>query len=310
MHHLVVYARTAPKVAELVRSLGYEGPITACTTPDEARAALPEADILLVARMPAELYPLLKRCRWVQSLNAGIEDLVAAPLPAGAVATRVVDLFGGYIAEYILGYMLAHSLRMQEAQELQSRKEWKHYYIGRLEGKSLGLAGLGSIGIEVAKRALALGMQVRGLSRSGTPVAGVADVYTPADLKAFCSGLDYLAVTLPFTPETERLFGAEALAALNPGAVLINCGRGQVIDQEALQGALRSGHLGGAVLDVFPVEPLPADNPLWSEPKVIVTPHVSGPSVPADVARYFMANYERFCNGQPLQGVIDRERGY
>lgn len=310
MHHLVVYTRTAPMVADLVRSQGYTGPITACTTPEEARMALPTADILLMARMPAELYPLLTRCKWIQSLNAGIDDLVAAPVPAGVPTTRVVDLFGGYISEYILGYMLAHTLRIRENSDLQSRSEWKHYYINRLEGKTLGLAGLGSIGAEVARRATALGMNLKGLSRSGSLITGVTETYRPDQIESFCAGVDFLALTLPLTPETDGLFGSEALAALNPGAVVINCGRGRVLQEEATIQALRSGHLGGAVLDVFATEPLPADHPYWTEPGVIVTPHVSGPSVPADVAQYFMTNYRRLLSGKPLQGVIDRDRGY
>jgi glyoxylate/hydroxypyruvate reductase len=310
LHHLVVYARSAPKVADLVRLQGYTGTITACSTPDEARLALPSADILLVARMPAELYPLLTQCKWIQSLNAGIDDLVSAPVPAGVPTTRIVDLFGGYISEFILGYIFAHTLRMRENHELQSRAEWKHYYINRLEGKTLGLAGLGSIGVEVARRAAALGLNLKGLSRSGSPIAGVTDTYTPDQILSFCTGVDFLALTLPFTPETDGLFGAEALTALNPGAVVINCGRGRVLQEEATIQALRSGQLSGAVLDVFNTEPLPADHLFWTEPGLIVTPHVSGPSVPDDIARYFMANYERFLSGQPLQGMIDRDRGY
>ncbi len=310
MHHLLIYSRAAAKVAELVRAEGYIGAITACTTPEEARIGLPTADILLVARMPAELYPLLTRCKWIQSLNAGIDDIVSAPVPTGVPATRVVDVFGGYISEYILGYMLAHSLRMQENRDLQSRREWKHYYIHRLEGKTLGLAGLGSIGSAVALRASAFGMKLKGLSRSGLPTSQVADTYTPDRIHQFCTGVDFLALTLPLTPETDELIGTEALAALNPGAVVLNCGRGRILQENATIQALRSGHLGGAVLDVFATEPLESDHPYWTEPGIIVTPHVSGPSVPADVTRYFMANYRRFLSNQPLRGMIDRDRGY
>lgn len=310
MHHLLVYGPRAPQYETLLRERGYTGKISICTTREEAEAVVGEAEILLGLRLPADLYPLMTRCRWVQSVNAGVEDLIAAPLLPGVVATRVEGLFGGYISEYIMGYMLAHTLHIRQAYSQQAESRWEHYYIGRLAGKRLGLAGTGTIGLEVARRAQALGMEVVGLSRSGAPTPHCAAVYPVTKLFEFCEGLDFLAVTLPLTAETRGLFGAEAFARLKPGAVVINSGRGALIQEEALLGALRSGHLGGAVLDVFPTEPLPAESPLWQEPKVTVTPHISGPSVPAEVADYFMANYRRYAQGEPLQGVIDRARGY
>lgn len=310
MHHVVLYGRSAPKVAELLRGRGFAGTMTSCTTREEAERALPQADILFSSWLPKDLYPLLTRCRWIQSFNAGVEDLVAAPIPAGIVTTRVVGLFGGYIGEFVAGYMLAHTLKMRENAELQARREWKHYYIERVEGKVLGLAGLGSIGTEVARRAHALGVRVRGLSRSGKPVEGVAEVYTMDRLLEFCRGLDFLALTLPLTPETDGLFGQEALAALNPGSVVINCGRGRVLQEEAVIQSLRSGHLGGAVLDVFATEPLAADHPFWTEPGVTVTPHISGPTTPHEVVEYFLQNYERFVKGEELVGLFDPSRGY
>lgn len=310
MHHVVIYGRSAPKVAELLRGRGFSGKLTPCTTREEAERALPEAEILFSSWLPKDLYPLLTRCRWIQSFNAGVEDLVAAPIPAGIVTTRVVGLFGGYIGEFIVGYMLAHTLKMRQNAELQARREWKHYYIERVEGKVLGLAGLGSIGSDVARRAAALGVRVRGLSRSGQPVPGVSEVCTMDRLQEFCTGLDFLALTLPFTPETGGLFGREELCALNPGAVVINCGRGRVLQDEAVLEGVRSGHLGGAVLDVFGTEPLPAEHPFWTEPGVTVTPHISGPTTPHEVVEYFLQNYARFVKGEELAGLFDPARGY
>ncbi|HLO02083.1 MAG TPA: NAD(P)-dependent oxidoreductase, partial [Symbiobacteriaceae bacterium] len=177
--------------------------------------------------------------------------------------------------------------------------------------KRLGVAGIGSIGQGVARRAAALGLHVVGLGRRGRADGSLFKAtYTPDRLLEFCRGLDFLAITLPLTPETEGLFGAEALAALNPGALVLNAGRGRVVQEEALLGALRGGHLGGAVLDVFATEPLPPTHPLWREPGVTITPHIAGPSVPVEVADYFMQNYARFTGGAPLTGEIDRTRGY
>lgn len=310
MDRLMIYANTAPYLAELLRGLGYAGSIDVCTTAAEARRDAPRAEILLSSRLPGEIYPLLTRCRWIQSLNAGVEDLMAAPVPPGVRVTRVVGLFGGYIAEYALGYMLAHTLGMRRSADQQGRREWQHFYIGRLEGRRLGVAGLGSIGLEVARQAAAMGMRVRGLSRGGAQRPGVDERFTPDRLVEFCTGLDFLALTLPLTPATEGLFGAEALAALAPGAVLINCGRGRVLQEQALLSALRSGRLGGAVLDVFAQEPLPPDHPYWTEPGVTVTPHISGPTKVEEVVGYFLANYRRLCAGEVLVGELDLTRGY
>jgi glyoxylate/hydroxypyruvate reductase A len=310
VHSLLVYGPRAPEYTALLRERGYPGPIHAATTADEARPFLDQAEILLGARVPAVLWSAMDRLRWVQSVNAGVEDLVAAPLPAGVITTRVVGLFDDYISDYVLGYMLAHTLKMRQALQNQTEGRWQKYQIDRLAGKRLGVAGIGSIGRAVAAKAGALGMRVVGLGRTGRPVAGVEAVYTPARLRDFCRDLDFLAITLPLTPETDGLVGEEALAALRPGAVVINCGRGRVLQEEALLGALRSGHLGGAVLDVFAEEPLPPQSPLWREPGVIITPHISGPSVPQEVVDYFLQNYARFRAGAPLVGVIDRDRGY
>lgn len=310
MHALLIYNSRAHEYATLLREQGYRGPVKACTTVEEAVAAAGEAEILLGAKLPHQLYPHLRRCRWIQSLNAGIEDFVGAPVPDGIQVTRVVGLFGGYIAEYILGYMLAHLLQLRRGLEQQAERRWQRYDTGRLAGKRLGLAGLGSIGSEVTARARALGVEVVGLSRSGRATSLVETVYTQEQATQFCQGLDFLAVTLPLTPETRGLFGDEQLAALSPGALVVNCGRGPVIREEALLQALRSGHLGGAVLDVFAAEPLPVVSPLWSEPGVMVTPHISGPSVPAQVAAYFLRNYGRFVRGEALEGLVESGRGY
>lgn len=322
MHRLLVWGPRAHQYANLLATKGYPGPIHPATTLAEALPVAAEAEILLGARIPAELLAQMPRLRWIQSPNAGVEDMVAAPVPPGVLTTRVVGLFEGYIAEWTLGYMLAHTLKLRQGLVQQGERQWQHYFIDRLEGRRLGVAGIGSIGEGIARRAAALGLQVVGLGRTprgaGAPGEGAgaqvgapfAATYTPDKLLDFCRGLDFLAITLPLTPETDGLFGSEALAALNPDALVLNAGRGRVIQEEALLGALRSGHLGGAVLDVFAVEPLPPTHPLWTEPGVTITPHIAGPSVPAEVADYFLQNYARFTSGAPLIGQIDRARGY
>lgn len=153
-------------------------------------------------------------------------------------------------------------------------------------------------------------MRVVGLSRSGAPHPLAETVYPADQAEAFCAQCDVVVLVLPHTPATAGLFGARALAALPKGAILVNIGRGAVLDEAALLAALDTGRLRHAVLDVFATEPLPADHPLWRHPRVTITPHVSGPSLPEDVVEAFMANYRRYAAGEPLVGVVDRNRGH
>lgn len=307
---LLIYSRDAAEYAALVRALGYPGAILPCSHPEEGLRHAPRAEIMLVWRAPAALFRAAPGLRWVQSLGAGVEDLVRADIPDGIPVTRVVDLFGPYIAEYIFGHLLHRTLDIPRVRAQQAARRWEPFRIGLLRGRRIGVAGLGSIGRELVRKARAFDMEVWGLSRSGAPVEGVARVFRPEERLEFVAGLDVLASVLPRTPATDRLFGAAEFAAMKPGALVVNCGRGAVLDEAALVDALRSGHLGGAILDVFATEPLPPDSPLWGLPNVTVTPHISGPSVPAEVAAFFMENFRRHRAGEPLAGVVDRCRGY
>jgi glyoxylate/hydroxypyruvate reductase A len=177
---------------------------------------------------------------------------------------------------------------------------------GTLRGKRLGVAGAGSIGAEVARRGKVFGMEVWALARTARPLADVDRVFTQAEAAEFTAGVDFLVSSLPLTAETVGLIDP---LALKEGALLVNIGRGATIDEQRLLEAARSGRIH-AVLDVFAQEPLPAEHPFWSTPGITVTPHVSGPSVPEEVAEYFAANLRRYEAGQPLVGLVDRQRGY
>lgn len=309
---ILVYHRSdVDAYAEPLRARDPGLPVVVCRRPEDAQAAIADAEIVFSWRLPVEVFRDARRLRWVQAMAAGVEDLACAPLPAGVVLTRVVGLYDTFIAEYMIGYVLAHSLRMREALEAQQRHAWADYMPERVAGKRLGVAGLGSIGRAVAERGRALGMDVWGLSRSGRSAGlPVSRAFRPAEVRDFVRGLDFLAVTLPLTEETRGLFDAAALAGLPRGAFVLNAGRGPVFDEAALAAALRSGHLGGAALDVFGTEPLPPDSPFWDLPNVFVTPHVAGPNVPAEIVDYFLENLARFRCGEPLAGIVNAERGY
>lgn len=311
-HRLLIYhPRTAERHAQQVRAAGYPGPIDVAATPDEALALAPAAEILLAPpTFPAEALAAAGRLRWIQSMWAGVERWLALPLPPGVLLTRMVGAFGPLIAEYVFAHLLAHGQHLARYRQQQADRVWKPHLPRPLRGRCLGVAGLGSIGGEVARLGKAFGMAVWGLSRSGSPHPWADRVFTPDRIAEWAAGVDVAVITLPHTPATAGLIGREVLAAMRSGAILINVGRGAVVDEGALVEALQAGRLELAVLDVFQTEPLPPDHPFWLLPNCVVTPHCSGPSLVEDVVAFFMANYWRFAGGQPLEGLVDRERGY
>jgi phosphoglycerate dehydrogenase-like enzyme len=172
------------------------------------------------------------------------------------------------------------------------------------------VVGLGDIGRTIARAARAFGMRVVGVSRSGRKVAEAQRVYRTRDLRSAIAGADFVALTVPLTDTTRGLIGTAELAAMRPSAWLINIARGPVVDEAALLDALRGNRLGGAVLDVFDEEPLPLDHPLWEFGNVVVTPHISGPSTPGEIAPIFNDNLRRYLTGRALRYGVDRKRGY
>ena len=247
--------------------------------------------------------------RWVQSTWAGITPLLALGR-RDYVLTGVKDTFGPQMAEYVLGYLLARELRLLERREHQLRRDWWPAESGTLRGKTLGIMGTGSIGRDIAGLAEAFGMRVIGYSRGGAPVDGFECVFPADRLVEFLPLPDYLVSVLPDTPETFELLDEQAFQLMRNECYLVNVGRGNVIDESALEAALQRAEIGGAVLDVFQQEPLPADSPLWDAPGLTVTAHMAAKSHPPDIARIFVENYNRFVAGKTLNHVIEFERGY
>jgi phosphoglycerate dehydrogenase-like enzyme len=309
---ILAYSR---RIASELRQwlLAHESPgtVLAASTPEEALSSIGDVDILFGASFPLELIAAAPRLRWIQSMNAGVEELVAAKeIPSSVTVTRVIGQFGKPIAEYVFAELLAHVRDLERTRTGQREHHWDHFVAGTLEGKTLGVAGLGSIGREIVRKARAFDLQVYGSSRTGA-AAGIVDRhFGPDEWLEFASAVDVLVLTLPRTTDTEGVVGRSVLAAMRPNAVLINVGRGALVDEDALIEFVHAGRIGGAILDVFQQEPLPADNPLWSTPNMIVTPHISGPSTVDGVSQFFLANLQRYLSGEPLIGVVDRARGY
>ena len=214
------------------------------------------------------------------------------------------------MSEFVIGYMLAHELRVIERLAAQRDHQWFEKASGTLLGKKIGIMGTGSIGQAIARRAKDNGMAVTGLSRTGAPNPDVENVFRVEDLHEFLHDLDYLVSVLPHTCETDQLLDQSALAQLPTRAYFINVGRANVVDDEALVSALASDELGGAVLDVFDVEPVPAESPLWDAPNLLITGHIAAISHPGLIVPIFLENYTRFVSGQSLQSVINFDNGY
>lgn len=195
----------------------------------------------------------------------------------------------------------------------QAGRIWKPWGWRDLERRTLCQIGMGAIGCEIARRARCAGMRVLGVSRSGASGADDADACFPvSEMEEALQCADFVALAIPSTPETKALINGKRIAAMKPGACLVNVARGEALVEEDLIRALESGHLAGAALDVFSQEPLPADNPLWEAKNLIITPHVSGlirDYIPR-VCRIFVENCANRADGRSLKNVIDRERGY
>lgn len=267
---------------------------------------------------------LMKRCKslvWAHSPGAGVDWLL--PMPGLVENDRIVvtnarAVHAPAIADHTMGMLLALTRNLPYYAEAQKTGRWLRDQPPprpslALQGKTLLVVGLGGIGTEIATRAHAFGMRIIATRRSGTPSPDwVAKVGKPEDLLAYLAEADVVAIAVPLTAETERLFDDKAFAALKPGAFLLNISRGKVVDTAALLAALKGGRLAGAALDVTDPEPLPPDHPLWKQPNVIITPHVSSDAelTRERAAALFHENLRRFGAGEPLLNVVDKRAGY
>ncbi len=292
----------------------------------------------LIGVLDAEIYGRAKKLRWFQSFSAGVNEWVGAgeksPGIAGfadgpVVLTNGRRCHGPNIADQVFSYLLAFTRGSKSAVEGRlkaagagaagggSAPTWKAVDPAtpptELRGKTMVLIGAGGIGSHVAERAHAFGLKVVAVDpKLAKPPRGVAELHRPADLVGLLPRADYLVVACPFTKETNGLIGRYQLEQLKPGAYLINVGRGPIVQREPLIEALRSGKLAGAGLDVTDPEPLPDNDPLWSLPNVIITPHSAGRSE-GSVRRVNLLvreNVRRFAAGEPLLNVVDKRAGY
>jgi phosphoglycerate dehydrogenase-like enzyme len=291
---------------------------------DEARwrALLAKADILFDfdRTNKVDLPQLASNVRWVQATSAGIGQFVKDHLYHERMPNTIFTTASGVharpLAEFCALAMLGFSRGLFQMLELKGRRHWERFAATDLEGRTLLLFGLGSIGREVARIGKALGMRTIGIKRSPQGVRAadlsVDEVHGPKALHDLLPRSDFLVLSAPHTPATEGIIGREALALLPPSAVLINVARGPLVDEQALVDALQEGRLAGAALDVFQEEPLPQESPLWRMPNVLVSPHSASTSDRENgrITDLFCENLRRFLAGEPLLNVLDTDRLY
>ena len=300
-----------PRYAELTRVPKRGALGRTAATPREAAEPIAEAEILYAWKFPPHLYAKAARLRWLQVMGAGVDWAVVPELPPRVIVTRAPGVFGPWMAEYVVGWCLWVTQRAATYRQAQRQRRWlDHVLPDRLLGKTLAIVGIGDIGRAVARAARVLGMRVIGVSRSGRALREAARVFKVTQMARALAEADFVVILLPLTPQTAGLFGADALAAMKPTAWLVNIARGLVVDETALLAALEQKRIAGAILDVFATEPLPPSHPLWRLENVVITPHISGPSTPEEIAPVFNDNLARYLAGRPLRHVVDRTRGY
>jgi phosphoglycerate dehydrogenase-like enzyme len=288
-------------------------------TDEEARArGLEGCDVAYTWILNATELATARNLRWLHSSAVAVETLCLPELFArGVVVSNSRGVQAMPIAEHVLAITLALAKQLPFVLERQREQRWsQNELIGErlpwlLSGRTLGIVGMGTIGAAIAERANAFGMRVIGLRRR-TERGGVAGVEASPNLDTLLAMSDVVVIAAPLTRETESMIGAAQFARMKKGAMLINVGRARIVDHQALSDALRSGHLGGASLDVFPVEPLPSDHALWTLPNVILTPHTSGfrQGHWDDAVELFADNLRRCEEGLPLRFRVEPALGY
>jgi phosphoglycerate dehydrogenase-like enzyme len=331
----ILSGRYRPQDLERIRAAAPGARLVGISTEGLADGPVEDVEVLLRGWLTAEAFErLLARAphlSWVHSATGGVETALSPSMGAHPfVVTNARGVFSQPIAEYVVLMMLAVSRRLPELLELQAERTWQPLEGRELRDATVGIVGLGSIGRAVAELARAFGCRIVATRRNpglgpgpasdtdGRPdiepgrSARIDRLLGPDGLPELLAEADFVVLAAPLTPETENLIDGPALAAMRPGAWLINVARGRLVDERALLRALRAGRIGGAVLDTFRQEPQLPDSPFYDLPNVILTPQTSWSSgrVVDRSVDLFCDNLRRFAAGQPLRNVVDPVAGY
>ncbi len=284
----------------------------------ELDSGLAQTEVIFGFNLPEGYIARAPKLKWVQWCGAGIDLLLAdGSLKSQVTFTNSVGLMSLGIAEFIIGQMIALTRNMPEVSRLVRDRRWERptARYGEIRGKTVGIIGYGHIGREVARLAKAFGTRVLAVDAMVLdlyPLLDVDELLTPDKLPYLLRQSDYVALTLPHTPATDKLIGEPQLRLMKPGAFLINTSRGKIIDQQALVRALKEGWIAGAALDVVEEEPLPPDSELWSIPNLLLTPHCGGQSTSTvkNIVNFFCENLRRYLTGGLLLNLLDKKAGF
>ncbi|MBZ5649681.1 MAG: D-2-hydroxyacid dehydrogenase [Acidobacteriia bacterium] len=283
---------------------------------------LRDAEVIISWSLRPEQFKAAPKLRWIHSPAAAVHQLMFPELiNSDVVLTNAREVHGPVVAEHVMAMVFALAKCLPQAVRFQQKHIWGQEPMWRghprpreLAGATVGLVGLGSISRAVAKHASNLGMRViavRENPEKGSP-EGVQQVFASSQVDQLLAQSDYVVLAVPVTPLTKRMMNAARLANMKSDACLINVGRGPLVDEEALAQALREKTIGGAALDVFEAEPLPADSPLWDLENLLITPHTAGLTEKLWERHYqcISENLRRYLQGEPLHSVVDKKQGY
>jgi glyoxylate/hydroxypyruvate reductase A len=280
-------------------------------TAELVQEATPEAVDYIVYAPSAALqdFTPFTRTKAVLSLWAGVERIVGNPTLTQPLCRMVDPALTEGMVEWVTGHTLRHHLGL-DRYIVNPARAWDPTCPPLARDRQVAMLGMGALGEACARSLLALNFKVTGWSRSPKSLPGIPCHHGADGLKSALSAADIIVTLLPRTPETENILNRESLSWTKPGAVILNPGRGALIEDDALLAALDAGQIGHATLDVFRVEPLPQDHPYWAHPRVTVTPHIAADTRPATSAEVIAENIRRGEAGQPFVNLVDRARGY
>lgn len=303
---------------EQINEVASDWEIVSGKDPDKLQQDLKDAEIILHWKKAIEQTILEHndQLKWIQTWSAGVNNLPLEALKDKDVSITSANGVHAYpISETIFALMLSLTRKIHAYVRQQQQKQWENADLKlEIHEKTIGVLGVGAIGLETAKIAKAFGMKVLGVRHSGKNADYVDEMYTPDQLADVLPQCDFVVITLPLTDETENLFGAEQFSQMKNSSVLINIGRGPIVKEEELVEALQSGEIAGAGLDVFATEPLPEDSPLWEMENVIVTPHTAGATehyTERVIQDIFIPNLKDYIEGEkPSKNLVDFDKGY
>jgi phosphoglycerate dehydrogenase-like enzyme len=282
---------------------------------EKFRRDIVNADILVGYMFPlAEVAALAPNLKWIHIIGAGIEHLLPLDwLPEGCVLTNNRGAHAPKTCEYAMMALLMLANHMPRLACAQQKRKWDAHFVSVIRGSKAAILGAGKQGSAVALAAKRLGLDTVGVDIDTSPRENFDEILPPSRLNEALGSADYVVVTLPSTKDTYRFIGEKEFAAMKEGAGFINISRGRIVDSEALVASLKSGHLSGAVLDVFEQEPLPVESPLWSAPNLTMSPHMGCDDEDNYIHRTFdivFENLRRLDAGERLENVVDRKKGY